>query len=153
MRSGILDADAPSLEDSPSRRDVLERMASVPVRGGFRSTTGTSPNHMYLVAGELVAAVSGRTWDEFVRERLLAPLGMGRTSTTHEALLRSERYARPHRLTDGRAEPLPLVSHEIYGGAGAMSSSASDLAAWIRLHLERGRFRGRQLVSEASIPA
>jgi len=151
MRSGLLDADAPSIRDSPSRKAVVERMASAPLRGGFRSATGTSPNHMYLVAGELVAAVSGRTWDDFVRERLFVPLGMSGTSTMHDALLRSERRARPHGVTNGRVAPLPIENNEIYGGAAAMSSTASDLAAWIRLQLGAGRVGGRQLVSETSI--
>ena len=117
----------------------------------LRSATGTSPNHMYLVAGELVAAVSGRTWDDFVRERLFVPLGMSGTSTMHDALLRSERHARPHGVTNGRVAPLPIENNEIYGGAAAMSSTASDLAAWIRLQLGAGRVGGRQLVSETSI--
>jgi CubicO group peptidase (beta-lactamase class C family) len=151
MRSGLLDADAPSLEDSPSRKAAVERMATAPLRGGFRSTSGTSPNHMYLVAGELVAATSGRTWDDFVRERLFAPLGMTRTSTSHDALLRSGRYARPHRARDGRVEAVPLQNNEIYGGAAAITSTASDLAAWIRLQLARGRLGDRQVISEASI--
>lgn len=151
MRSGLLDVDTPSLDDSPSRKAAVERMATAPLRGEFRSTTGTSPNHMYLVAGELVAAVSGRTWDDFVRERLFVPLGMTRTSTAHDALLRSGRYARPHRVRDGRVESFRLQNNEIYGGAAAMTSTASDLAAWIRLQLARGRLGGRQLISEASI--
>ena len=151
MRSGLLDADAPRIRASPSRKAVVDRLAVAPLRGEFRSTNGTSPNHMYLVAGELVAAVSGRTWDDFVRERIFAPLGMTRTFTTHDALLRSGRYARPHRMRDGRVESLPPQNNEIYGGAGAMTSTASDLAAWMRLQLARGRLGGRQLISETSI--
>jgi CubicO group peptidase (beta-lactamase class C family) len=54
-------------------------------------------------------------------------------------------------VKDGRVEPLPLQDNEIYGGAAALSSTAADLAAWIRLQLGTGRFGGRQVISEASI--
>jgi CubicO group peptidase (beta-lactamase class C family) len=48
-------------------------------------------------------------------------------------------------------EAVPLQNNEIYGGAAAMTSTASDLAAWIRLQLARGRLGDRRLISEASV--
>jgi CubicO group peptidase (beta-lactamase class C family) len=40
---------------------------------------------MYLAAGQVVARVSGMSWDDFVRTRIFAPLGMNESSTSIKA--------------------------------------------------------------------
>ena len=76
---------------SRSRADIVRALREIKPATSFRSGYAYD-NILYIVAGELVAAVSGQDWESFVRERIHAPLGM-RTSSSHE----DERFANPNR--------------------------------------------------------
>ena len=60
-------------------------------------------NVMYVAAGEVVAAVAGTSWDDFVRERILSPLGMSRTTTSPSAT--AGNVAAPHLEVEGVVGP------------------------------------------------
>src|SRR5690606_30552081 len=76
---------------SRSRADIVRALREIKPATSFRSGYAYD-NILYIVAGELVAAVSGQHWESFVRERIHAPLAM-RTATSHE----DERFANPNR--------------------------------------------------------
>ena len=94
-------------------------------------------NVMYVAAGEVVAQVSGRSWDEFLRERVFAPLGMSRTNTSVGA--NRDNVAAPHLLLKGRVTPVAPMQADNCGAAGAINSSVTDMARWLRMLVECGR--------------
>src|SRR5262245_6055489 len=61
------------------RKEILRRLRSVPLATSFRSAYAYD-NVLYLVAGELIEAVSGRTWEQFVQQELLAKIGMAHST-------------------------------------------------------------------------
>jgi CubicO group peptidase (beta-lactamase class C family) len=123
--------------------EILRRVRFLkPVRG-FRAGYGYQ-NLMFLAAGRIVEKVSGKTWGAFVKERILTPLGMTRTTTTVRDL--KENYAAPHNESGGkglRALPLGNIDNSI--GLAGLNSSVSDMAKWIRLQLGRGTFEGKEI--------
>ena len=94
-------------------------------------------NVMYVAAGEVVAQASGRSWDEFLRERVFAPLGMSRTNTSVGA--NRDNVAAPHLLLKGRVTPVAPMQADNCGAAGAINSSVTDMARWLRMLVECGR--------------
>jgi CubicO group peptidase (beta-lactamase class C family) len=108
----------------------------LPPASSFRSQYAYS-NVMYVAAGEAVAAVSGRSWGDFPRERIVSPLGTARTTTSTSAL--ADNVAAPHLEVAGVVRPIPLMSFDNVGAAGAVHSSASDMARCVRMLLECGR--------------
>jgi CubicO group peptidase (beta-lactamase class C family) len=82
-RSGFSSFQGDLLWDGSAyqRDEVVRRMRFIKPNGSFRATCGYS-NIMYIAAGELLAAESGTTWDAFIREHLLGPLGMTRSCTS-----------------------------------------------------------------------
>jgi CubicO group peptidase (beta-lactamase class C family) len=64
-----------------TRREIVRGIRYLKPVSSLRSRYAYS-NVMYVAAGEVVAQVSGRSWDDFLRERILAPLGMTRTNTS-----------------------------------------------------------------------
>ena len=64
-----------------SREDIVRRLRSVPPVTSFR-TAYAYDNVLYIAAGLVVEAASGRKWDDFLRERILVPLGMTDANTT-----------------------------------------------------------------------
>ena len=92
------------------RAEILRRVRYLPPRWSFRSHYGYQ-NILYLVAGQVVAAVTGRSWDEFVRERIFVPLGMTASSTSVTALANAGNVATPHADVDERrCGPFPTAT-------------------------------------------
>ncbi len=107
-------------------------------------------NVMYMMAGEVVESVSGKSWGEFVRTRLFEPLEMSRTSLgTAEARERGN-AAVDHRRVRGEVRALSQryeAADEPLAPAGALWSSVDDMARWIRMVLNEGELDGNRILS------
>ena len=119
-----------------TRREIVRGIALLPPASSLRSRYAYN-NVMFVAAGEVVAAASGRSWDEFVRERILVPLGMDHTETTGPP--RAEGLASPHLELKGSLVPVPAASFENAAPAAGLRSTASDMARWLRMLLECAR--------------
>src|SRR5680860_500230 len=120
-----------------SAEDVVRRARHVPQANPFRGGYGYS-NLMFIAAGEVIRAVSGESWDVFVRRRILDPLGMGRTVTSTEMLPRRDNVAQPHGLWEGELVAFPWYNWDAMGAAGGIISSVAEMAEWLELQLDRG---------------
>jgi len=108
-------------------------------------------NLCYNVAGLLVERVSGQRYEALVRARLTDKLGMT-VSFTLDDLEASADAARPYAIhEDSRLPAIRLAVGTI--AAGAMNTSATDLANWMRLHLGKGEFGGERLLPATLIEA
>ena len=105
---------------------------------------------MYSVAGEIVAAVSGMSWDEFMAERLFAPLNMTRSNTSITQLRDDDRnIAHPHQYIEGEIVPIARRNFDNVGPSASVNTSVHDMAQWIRLQLgDAGVYEGERLLSE-----
>jgi CubicO group peptidase (beta-lactamase class C family) len=135
-------------ETSYTREDIINRAQYLPFTYGFRERFGYS-NIMYIVAGEVVAKVSGMSWDEFVTTRIINPLGMQRTTTTIRTLDQYGNYAMPHAEKEGRFEPVEYMSWDNVAAAGGINSNVVDVSKWITLQLARGVLKGDTFFSPA----
>ncbi|MFN2512234.1 MAG: serine hydrolase [Pyrinomonadaceae bacterium] len=133
-------------ESEYSRDEILRRVRLLKPTSSFRSRFGYQ-NILFLAAGEVVAKVSGKSWDEFVKERFFGPLAMKRTVTSHADLLNSSNVAIPHNEVDGKTRAIRYGKVDNIGPAGAIKSSVVDMAQWLRLQLGRGTYDGRKLFS------
>jgi CubicO group peptidase (beta-lactamase class C family) len=113
-------------------------------------------NLSYIVAGEVVAKVSGRSWEDFVTERILRPLGMKATLTTYwgRSQLPSPSAATQHVKSDGKVQPSdwqPINNLSPTAGAGGMHSNVVDMVQWLKLQLGEGACDGLLLLRPATI--
>src|SRR5262249_11842507 len=131
-----------------SRDEVLQRIRFLKPSTSFRSAYGYQ-NIMYLAAGQVVAAASGMTWDDFIKQRIFRPLGMTRSSTSTNDLAGADNVAQPHELHDGKVTPVPYANLDNVGPAGSINSSAQDMAEWMRFQLGDGSLDGKKLVNPA----
>jgi len=133
-----------------SAEEVVRRARFLPQAGPFRASYGYS-NLMFIAAGEVIAQASGMAWADFVRGRILEPLGMDRTVTSTTDLEGMENVATPHKNWTDRVEPIEWYNWDAMAAAGGIISSVSDLARWLQLQLGHGEARGLTLFSpEAS---
>jgi CubicO group peptidase (beta-lactamase class C family) len=96
--------------------------------------------------------VAGKSWDDFVKERIFTPLGM-HAVTSAGAIGTGSDAATPHTVRDGRAIAVPRYNSDNVGPAAAIHASAADMARWLRLQLGLGRFEGNRIYSEAAARA
>ncbi|MCC5825665.1 serine hydrolase [Alkalimonas sp.] len=134
---------------SASREQVIRQMRyhdfEQPFRSGF-----VYHNVMYSVAGEVVAAVSGQSWDDFVRERLFQPLGMQRSNTSiTQYALDDTNIAIPHQYIEGAVVEIARRNFDNVGPSASVNSSVYEMAQWLRLNLgEPGVYQDQRLLSE-----
>lgn len=141
-RSGIIGGD--TLQGT--REEIIGKMRHIKPTGQFRLTID-SVNLHYLLAGQIVAAVEGKPWDDIVKERLLTPLTMKETYTSISSALPFKNVASPHKKIGSTIKPIPWVNYEHYGPAEGIVSNVCDMAQWVRLHLNKGVFNNNQLLS------
>ena len=146
--SGLLRGDRLWYASGRTREEVLQQVRHQPVTFRLRSTFQYN-NTTWIAAGELIEAVSGMSWDDFVATRIFRPLGMTRSTTLLGPLGRLDNVATPHTaLPDGEVIAVPYRNIDNAGPAGSINSSAMQMAQWARLQLGGGEYEGERLVSE-----
>jgi CubicO group peptidase (beta-lactamase class C family) len=102
-------------------------------------------NLMILTAGQVAARITGSSWDDVVREKILQPLGMARTCTSISEFGRYTNVATPHTVKDGKLVAIPWLNVDRTGPAGCVNSCAADMARWMQVHLDRGKHQGKEI--------
>ncbi|WP_373503763.1 serine hydrolase [Aestuariivirga sp.] len=111
-----------------------------------------SYSNMGITAGAVAAAApTGKPWEEVAQEKLYGPIGMASTSSRHADFVGRSNRAALHIRPAGKWEAKLTRNADVQAPAGGVSSSARDLAQWLRLELARGKYNGRQLISEDAI--
>jgi CubicO group peptidase (beta-lactamase class C family) len=133
---------------SLSRTEIVRRLRYVPLRTSFRNAYAYD-NVLYLAAGELIQAVSGKTWEEFVAERILKKIGMDGSVLRQDDFARAPDRAAAHAPIDGVVREVKAFETDNMSPAGGISSSAADMAKWVRVLLGGGALPdGTRLFSE-----
>jgi len=148
-RSGIARGEFVWLGAGISRDEVLHRVRFLKPESPFRSRYSYQ-NMMFLAAGQAVAHAAGSTWDDLVRERIFTPLGMTSTVTTYRGLTDTN-VAIPSGLDHDTVFAKRPFNAENIAPAGAIISSVTDMAQWLRFQLNDGVVNGKRLVTSAAL--
>lgn len=109
-------------------------------------------NLMYNVAGVLIERLSGKTWENFVREKILIPLEMKSTVLTYPEMFKSPDYAMSYKLESEQMIESGFGSNvDAIGAAGAVKSNAVDMTNWLLMQLQNGKFNGKQIISAKNL--
>ena len=104
--------------------------------------------------GRLVEAVSGRSLEDYLRERVFAPLGMADTGFV-PTLEQRARQANVHQRTaDGSLVPQPLpplATPEFFAGGGGLHSTAGDYLTFLRMLLNGGSLDGARILRPETV--
>jgi CubicO group peptidase (beta-lactamase class C family) len=147
-RSGLSRGDLTWYGSELGRDEIVNRVRYMKPTWGLRSNFGYQ-NIMYLTAGQLVARLTGSSWDEVVRARILTPLGMSETSTSVNSIAGLTNVATPHATIDGAPTAIAYRNIDNIGPAGSINSTVTDYARWIRFQLDSGKSGGKSLLSPA----
>jgi CubicO group peptidase (beta-lactamase class C family) len=147
-RSGLERGDYLWYGTENDRDEILRRTRFIKPTWSLRSHFGYQ-NLMYLAAGTLVSKMNGRTWDEFIAQRIFIPLGMMSSSTSIKAFRNGDNVATPHAKFDDKIEPIAWRLIDNIGPAGSINSNVVDMAQWVRLQLGQGTYQNQRLFSPA----
>lgn len=146
-RSGLADHAGDVLEDMGyDRESVLHRLRYLRPEYSFRA--GYAYTNFGLTAGAVAAASgAGQTWEEAAATRLHQPAGMTRTSSRFDEFINADNRAATHVEIDGAWVPRYVRNPDAQSPAGGVSSTASDMARWMRLQLGNGTLDGEEIIA------
>jgi CubicO group peptidase (beta-lactamase class C family) len=150
-RSGLPDHAGDTLEDiGYDRTEVLHRLRYVRPGSSFRSHYAYT-NFGLTAAAVAAAKTRGKSWEDVSAEGLYQPLGMTKTSSSFADFIASPNRAVGHVREGDAWVPRYTRDPDAQSPAGGVSSSAGDMALWLRLQLGRGTVDGREIVKAAAL--
>jgi CubicO group peptidase (beta-lactamase class C family) len=132
------------------RDELVRRYKYAKPINGFRSSFEYN-NMMILLAGEVIPRITGKSWDEFVKQRFFLPLHMKNSTTSTADLFSNMNSAAPYEIIDGKIQPVNYRNTDNIGSAGAINSTVLDMANWIRFQLGNGLYDGLKILSPESM--
>lgn len=127
--------------------DIVKNIQYLKPISGFR-TKYDYDNLLYVIAGEVVAKVSGKSWCEFVEERIMKPIGMNNSASSWSRLKDTSNVIVPHVPTEGKLQVIPRYKNSIFDAAAGLYSSTNDLSKWLILQMNKGKYNDLQVFSE-----
>ena len=125
------------------RREIVRRIRFIPLATSFRSAYAYD-NVLYLVAGEVIEAVSGLSWEAFVRRRILDRIGMRDSDVRHSAAGAATNVAGTHAEVNDTVRPIAPFLSDNTNPAGGIMSGAADMAKWMIVQLDSGKVAGAE---------
>jgi CubicO group peptidase (beta-lactamase class C family) len=154
-RTGITRHDSIWYKSDFTRKELFERLRLLEPSQPLRSTFLYN-NLMYAGAGYAIELVSGKTWEDFVRERILAPLGITSSVYSIDEMVKQADHGVP--FTE-RRDSFELYETPQYreqagvGPAGSIISSIDDISRWLTALMQDGKLDGRQVIPAAVLKA
>lgn len=124
-----------------TREEIARRLRFIAPTASFRSRYAYD-NVLFIVAGEVVKAVSGMEWDDFVRTRIFMPLGLSSTQTSIRLFQPNGNVAAAHARVDGKYTIVPWDTVDNIGPGGSINSSVAEWSRWLMLQLDSGKVDG-----------
>jgi CubicO group peptidase (beta-lactamase class C family) len=119
------------------RKEIVRRLRFIPPAKSFRSAYAYD-NVLYLVASEIVEAVTHQSWDDFVRTRIIDRVGMKGTRVGFSGLSALPDVAAPHAPVQGGVRSIQPMAIDTVNPAGGINSNAEDMAKWVMVQLRKG---------------
>jgi CubicO group peptidase (beta-lactamase class C family) len=131
------------------REEIIYKLRFMKPATSFRSKYAYD-NLLYIAAGQIIPAVTGKSWEEYVTEKILKPLGMKTTTLSNAHFPADSDVAWPHSKIGGPLRPIDFVELDNAAPAGSINSSVAEMSRWLMLQLNRGKFpdRDAQMFSE-----
>lgn len=122
-----------------TRADIIHNLRYLKPVSSFRSKYDYD-NNLYIVAGEIIAKVSGMGWEDFIEKRILQPLQMNATAPTFSRIRNKSNVIDAHAPADGKLEVIDGVFSETANAAGGIWSNITDMSKWVIMQMNDGKY-------------
>jgi len=133
-----------------SRKELVGRLAYLEANEDLRAKWQYN-NLMFLTAGTLVEQVTGQSWEDAVRDRILEPLGMSASNFSVAGSQKASDFALPYEERDDKVVEVPFRVITNMGPAGSINSSVEDLSRWLIALLSGGKAGDRQVIGKETL--
>ncbi|WP_114972160.1 serine hydrolase [Rhodoferax ferrireducens] len=154
-RTGINRHDSMWFRSDFSRKELFDRLRymepSDPLRQSF-----VYNNVMYAAVGHAIELLTGQSWETFVQQRLLDPIGMRDTVFSMPEMYRKDEFSVPYTERRDSTElfKLPQYEHMIGAGpAGGLNSNLHDMSRWLGTLMGEGNLEGSQIIPATVLKA
>lgn len=149
MRTGLPRHDWVWVGSRASRAELVRCLAHLDLSADFRQRFQYC-NLSVTAAGHLAEAVTGKTWETLIRERILQPLGMRRTTFArpgHDGVTLSYHESSRRKLLVTRRR----ASESTAPSGGSIHSTVRDMARWVQFNLNGGLVNRRRLIKRETL--
>jgi CubicO group peptidase (beta-lactamase class C family) len=119
--------------------DLIRNMQYLKPVSAFR-TKYDYDNLLYIIAGEVVARVTGTSWSAFTEKRILQPLGMARSAASYDRLQDLSNTIDAHAVVEGKLKVVDRYNLPFGAAAGGMYTSVHDLSKWLLMLMQDGKY-------------
>lgn len=126
-----------------SREEILEQLQYLSFHGSLRSEWQYN-NLMYLVVGMALENIAGKSWGQLIQEEIFDPLGMNNSYTDYQGFMNCSQKSIGYRR-DGFS-PIAHKNTDNIGPAGSISSTPQDVAKWLELFVNKGKYQGKSFL-------
>ena len=150
-RTGISRHDLIWYKSAFTRKELFERIKflepSQPLRQGYLYN-----NLMYMGVGYVMEHVSGKTWEDFVTEKIFQPLKMSSSVFTVEVMENQKDFAFPYYE---KRDTTLLLKYPFYremqgvGPCGSIISNVQDMSRWLIALMNKGKYEDVQVIPES----
>src|SRR5580658_3989374 len=147
-RTGITRHDLIWYKSDFTRKELFDKLIYLEPQEPIRQTFLYN-NLMYAAAGYLIELQSGKTWEEFVRQRILDPLQMNSTSYTIADMLKRPEFGVGFAERRDSFELYRIPYYEEQSGVapcGAIVSNIEDMSHWLIALMNDGKYNGKQVL-------
>ena len=130
--------------------EMRERFGRLKPLYSFRSRWGYT-NAAFMTAGEIIPKVTGKSWADFLKEKIFSPLGMNNTLALSKDISSAPNKAAAHTVWMGELKKVPYGKIDALAPAGSISSSANDLSKWIMAQLNGGKLGDKEIIPANAI--
>ncbi len=122
-----------------TRQDIINNLRYLKQTSSFR-TKYDYDNLLYIVAGVVVERVSGTTWEEFIEERIMQPLGMTKSAASINRLKDRTNIIDAHVPVNGVLQVVAKHESDVHNPAGGIFSSVADMSKWVIMQMNNGKY-------------
>jgi CubicO group peptidase (beta-lactamase class C family) len=134
-----------------SRDSLLQRIAYMEPSAGLREKWQYN-NFMFMLQGLVVEKITGKSWEDNIREKIFAPLGMTGSDVSIDELTKSNDIAVGYNVKkDSIIHKMDYYHIDAMGPAGSINSSVTDMAKWVTAWINNGKVNGTEIIPAAYI--
>lgn len=145
-RSGLPRHDLVWYGSNYNRKQLVETLQHLEPTQGFREGWQYQ-NLMFMTAGYLTGQVSGSSWEKVVKNRIFTPLGMTSSNFSVEKMKNSNNASLGYGEEKNNLKVLPYRNIDAVGPAGSINSNTNDMAKWLMMQLNEGKYNDKEIVS------
>ncbi|MCB0447147.1 MAG: serine hydrolase [Gelidibacter sp.] len=109
-------------------------------------------NFMFLAQGVIAERMTGKSWEDNIKERFFVPLNMTRSNVSIDELQESTNIAKGYELKkDSIISKMDYYHISGMSPAGSINSTVNDMSNWLITWINKGKFKNNEILSEAYV--